>query len=445
MIRHKRTKEYPVLNEMVNSPKKNRYAWVIFGVCFLMIFFSLGYGSSTKSTFVTAVCGSLGLQRSLFTIGDSLRYMTYAVMGFFLGPTVEKLGIRKMAGIGCAFLSASFLVNSFAQEYWHFYVGGILLGAGMCWTTTSLVGNLVESWFSTGKGTVMGFLLSSNGLGALTSEIIITKIVFGADGSLSNADSHWRQGYLVIAVLLAAVGVIAVLLIRNTPEEMGLKPLAIVKQKKSRQGLDWEGYGMDELKRKPYFYVSAVCIFMTGFALQSMGSVAKPYMYDLGFEKNSVIAIFAFFSVFLMLAKTAAGIGYDTIGLPKTFLVTCSAGFVSLLALYFLTPDKIVFAWIYSVVSAMSMPLETVMIPLLVSYMFGKKNYRKVFGYYLSFNQAGYAIGVPLTNLAYDKQGTYRNMILILVIMILFVTVTQQICMKKATRDRDEFLKNAAK
>ncbi len=427
------------------SPRRNTYVWVIFGISFLMIFIALGYGSSTKGTFLTAVTGSLGLKRSLFTVSDSLRYITTAVMSFFLGRTVEKLGLRKMAGFGFGFLMASFLISSFATDYWHFYIGGALLGAGLCWTTTSMVGNLVENWFTNGKGTIMGFLLAANGLGGFTSEFIVTKIIYGADGSLPYELSRWRLAYRIIAVLFAVTGVLAVLLIRNRPSDIGLEPLGRDRARKARRGLDWEGRGMAEIVRKPYFYVSAVCVFFTGFVLQSMGNISKPYMYDLGFDKNYVIMIFASHAILLMISKTLAGIGYDTLGMKKTFFACCVCAMGALASLCFLAPEHPLPAWIYSIISSFGMPLETVMIPLLVSFMFGKKAYKKVFGYYLAFNTLGYACGVPLANLAYDIQGTYRYMIFFLAAVMLAVTVIQQLSMSAAEKDRLAFMNQTAK
>ena len=116
-----------------------------------MIFTSLGFGSSTKGTFLGAITGSLGLARSKFTIGDSLRYITTAVMSIFFGRTVEKLGLRLMALLGFVFLVLSFVLQGFAPDvtaalsslvpetaeglrdflrYLPFYAAGIFLGAG---------------------------------------------------------------------------------------------------------------------------------------------------------------------------------------------------------------------------------------------------------------------------------------------------------------------------
>ena len=426
--------------QTLNTPdgqgqKKNRYVWVIFSVSFLMIFTALGYGSSTKGTFLTAVTGSLGLKRSLFTIADSIRYVTTSVMSFFLGRTVEKLGLRKMAGFGFGFLVLSFTLNSVANDYWMFYIGGALLGAGLCWTGTTMIGYLVENWFAGAKGTVMGFLMAANGLGGFSSEFIVTRIIYGADGSLSYELSRWRLAYRIIALIFAAVGIISVLLIRGAPSEMGLEPAGGNTARKKRRGADSEGFELPQILRKPYFYISAVCVFFTGFVLQAMTNISKPYMYDLGFDKNYVVVIFASHALLLMLSKTLAGIGYDTIGMRLTFLACCLCALVSLGSLSLLSAASAVPAWIYSIVSSFAMPLETVMIPLLVSFMFGRQSYKKVFGYYMSFNTLGYACGIPLANLAYDIQGTYKYMIIALAVLMFIITAVQQLSMSCARRD----------
>ena len=78
--------------------KKSVYRWVVFAACFLMVFVSLGFGSSTKGTYLTAVTNQLGLERAKFTVNDSMRYLTTALLNFFFGALVKKLGARKMIG-----------------------------------------------------------------------------------------------------------------------------------------------------------------------------------------------------------------------------------------------------------------------------------------------------------------------------------------------------------
>ena len=45
------------------------------------------------------------------------------------------------------------------------YLGGILLGIGLSWTTTTMVGYVINIWSKNNKGTIMGAVLAANGVG----------------------------------------------------------------------------------------------------------------------------------------------------------------------------------------------------------------------------------------------------------------------------------------
>lgn len=69
-------------------------------------------------------------------------------------------------------------------------------------------------------------------------------------------------------------------------------------------------------------------------------------------------------------------------------------------------PGKIL-AMGYGVFSSFALPLETVMIPLVVTELFGSVSFAKLLGIYVSVNTAGFAIGNPIANLVFDLCGTY--------------------------------------
>lgn len=425
--------------------KNSRYAWVVFGVCFFIVFISLGFGSSPKSTYLTAVTEDKGWARSLFTLSDSCRYITTSILSFFFGAIVKKLGARKMIGFGFGFLILSMLISSFATEIWHFYISGAFLGAGLAWTTTAIVGHIVENWFTNSKGTLMGIILAANGLGGVASENVINRIIYGADGSLAGSATRWRLAYQVTAGIFAVSAVIALILIRNKPSDIGAEPLGQNAVKKKKRGLRWSGYEMSAILKKPFFYVSGVCVFFTGFMLQSMSNVAKPHMYDLGISKEYVIYVFSVHALVLTVSKISAGISYDKFGIRITFGFCCLAATVSLFCLSVMKGDSVILPWIYSIISSFAMPLETVMIPLLVSELFGEKSFSTVMGYYLAINTLGYACGVPLANLFYDLMGNYSTILKILTVFMVLIAVVTQLSMAAAKRDRVAFLKEAEK
>lgn len=447
--------------------KKTWYAWVIFGTCFLMSFVALGFGSSSKSTFLTAVTGALGLERAKFSISDSLRFITSAVASFFLGATIKKLGVRKMVFIGFMSLAVSFLMNSYAVEiatflcggtydtssfwtYLPFYVSGVLLGLGFSWATTSLVGYIVENWFTNSKGTITGIIMASNGLGGVAAENIITRIIFGSDGSLTDEASRWQDGYRFVALLVFVVGIIAVLLIRERPSDIGFSPLGEGAKKKKARGNDWAGVEEKTLYRKPFFWISILAVFMIGIALQSLANVAKPYMYDLGYDKTWVIGVFSLHFVFLMVSKILAGWFYDHFKIRKTYVILACGTFIALLSLVFLQEASVTggtsaLPWLFSLFSAIGLPLETVMVPLIAKEFAGKKSFAKLLGFYFCASYAGYAVGIPVANAFYDIMGTYRYYIIGLLVVIIVTVILQEFSFMKVLKLQKEVEKQEEK
>ena len=265
---------------MNTSPKKKfkfSYHWIIFVIGFLMVFTALGFGSSTRLSYKSGITSDVESgMTDIFQYGvsDSFRYVTTAILNVYFGFLVAKFGARKLIGAGFAALTASCVICSFATQYWHLYVGAVLLGIGFAWTTTTIVGNIVEKWFTNGKGTIMGIILAANGLGGALSEVIINPMC-NSEGGLG-----WRAAYKITAVIFLVIGVLAFVLIRNTPAEMGIEPLGRDAVAKKKRGADWVGFEMKEILKKPYFYVCGACIFLTGMILQSMNGLSKIQIYS---------------------------------------------------------------------------------------------------------------------------------------------------------------------
>ena len=425
--------------EQPRKRKKLYYGWLVFGVSFLMVLVTLGFGSSPKSTYLKAITESLGLSRGGFSVNDLMRYVVTAVLNFFFGAIVRKLKARRMIALGFLSLVLSFVINGFATDYWHFYIGGALLGAGLAWTTTTVVGYVVENWFTNNKGTMMGIILAANGLGGFLSEPVVTKLIYGVDGNLTEADARWRLAYFVTAGLFAVVGIIVVLIIRDRPEDKGLKPLGQDKPAAKKRGASWTGYELKDVYRKPFFYISGLAVFAVGFTLQSLSSVAKPYMYDIGISKELVIRIYMLGNIVLMFAKMGFGFLFDRLGIRITYALCAVSAAVALFILYLVTPGSSWALFPYIVISNFGYPLETVMIPLLVAELFGRKPFSHVMGYYLAFNYLGFATGSVISNLSYDAMGTYRYMIFFLFISILVSFAVAEFSMAIAKRDRKKF------
>lgn len=424
------------------SNRKSHYHWFIFAIGFLMVFCALGFNSSIKSTYLKSVTDQNGWDRAAFEIGSSIRYITTALLNMIFGTLVARFGARKLIAAGFTCLSCYCLICSFATELFHFYIANFFFGCGLAWSTTSIVGVIVEKWFTNSKGTIMGIILAANGLGGFVAEWVITPIINGADKVnginkvTGGYDDQWRTAYLVTACIMIVVGIIAVLVMRNKPEDLCLEPLGKDKVAKKKRGADWVGFEMSDLKKKGFFYVAAVCVFITGFVLNSFNGNAKPHMYDVGFTQNYVIMVFGAHSLVLTLSKILAGISFDKFGIRFTFGYCSVAAIVSLYALYSLTIDSTIAPWIYSIISSVALPLETIMIPLLVAEMFGKKCYSKIMGYFLGLNTLGYALGAIVVNKCFDLFGSYKGIFGVLGVILTINLIVIQFAFIIAKKER---------
>ena len=364
-------------------------------------------------------------------INDSIRFLTTAALNLFFGTLVARFGPRKLAAAGFCSLIASVLVYSAAENIFVFYIGGALLGMGLAWTTTTMVGYIVNIWCREHKGTIMGAVLASNGLGGALAAQILSPIIYGGEDGFG-----YRTAYRITAVILFAVGLIVVLIYRDRPAGSQ----APVKTEKKVRGESWSGLSFEEAVRRPFFYVAAVCVFLTGMALQSIGGISSAHFRDVGFDAGFVATVVSVHSIALAVFKFLTGICYDRIGLAKTMLICNTAALVMSLMLAFVHAGSAgpLMAFTYAVFSSMALPLETVMLPLITGELFGRKSYAKLMGILVSINTFGYAVGAPLANWCFDMTGSYRSIILIQGGVLVAVGVTFQFVIRSAGRVRRE-------
>lgn len=413
--------------ENQENGRKFHYAWVIFGISILMVFTALGFCGSTRPLYLAAITNNLGIPRGLYAVGTSMRYIITALVNLLFGRAVLRLGPRRMVAMGFGSLVCSCLVNSFSTHVVGFYVGELLMGVGLAWTTTTMVGYIVEKWFTSKKGTIMGFVLAANGLGGAAATQILSPVIYGSD-------SGWRNSYRIAAVILVSVGVVVVFLLRNAPAEKNLTPLGDGSSVKKKRGREWEGIDYGLLKSRKYYYVCLLCVFLTGMLLQSLVGITSAHMQDRGLTPELITTALSIHSVALTIAKTLTGINYDKFGLRITMLICGVCGVVSILLLAFVSNGAMGIA--AETISSFALPLETIMLPLIASEVFGRKAYGQLIGQIVAVNNVGYAAGSLLMNVCYDIYGTYTGVMTAMAVLLVVVAVAMQMVISAAHRER---------
>lgn len=413
--------------KLTSKAKTATIKTAVMASCFSMIFVCLGFCSSNKSMYLSAITEALGIKRSLFSINDSCRYVATAVVNLFFGTLIQRFGAKKLVGAGFLSLILSTWIYANATNVWEFYVGGCFLGIGLAWTTTTMTSYLVNRWFPENRGTMSGLILCANGLGGALAAQIITPMIYENGNPFG-----YRNAYRLVMQLLLVVGIVVVSLIREPSENPQQQT-----PKKAR-GNRWVGITLEESIRQPYFYVAAICVFLTGMGLQGINGIAAAHLHDVGINQNVVAMVLSVHSIVLCTSKLLAGFSYDKLGLRVTLLICEIFGVLSFLALAFsgTQPFGIGCAYAWSALSALALPLETVMVPLIAADLFGEKDFSKMVGIFVSLNTAGFAFGTPVANLIFDNCGSYKPMLFLIAAIMVLIAISFYFIMNASEKMR---------
>ncbi len=409
--------------------EKINYSWVIVAISAIMVCVVLGFCSSSKGLYIKAITDTLGIPRSAFSINDSCRYITTSIVNLFFGFLIGKFGPKKLIGAGFMCLIASCLIYSFATSIFVFYIGGALLGMGLSWTTTTMVGYVVNRWCKNNRGTIMGAVLATNGVGAAIATMIVSPIIHSSAYGYQNA-------YRLVAVILFAVFVLVMVFFKNNPkdvqEEEGNVP------KKKGRGQSWVGIEYSDAVKKAYFYSALVCVFLTGMMLQGITGISTPHMYDRGIGEEYVALVISCHSLALTAFKFLTGFMYDKLGLRTTSNICMITAVVTFFVLANVADTAMgrAFAMVYGIFSSLSLPLETIMLPIYASDLFGEKAFNKILGLFVSVNTAGYALGAPVSNLCFDITGSYNFALYVSCGLMICVILAMNLVITASNRQR---------
>ena len=388
--------------------------------------------SSNKSLYLAAITKALGIKRSLFSISDSCRFASSAIVNLFFGTLIYRFGVRKMAIFGFLSVIASVLLYAYADHILLFYLGGILLGVGLTFTTNTMASSVIRRWFDKDIGRYTGIVMAANGIGGALAAQLVTPLI-NQEGNLFG----YRDAYLLVVGILVATGILVAVLLRQPPKDT--MPIPAPAKKKAR-GAVWIGIPFEVVKKKPYFYLVGIIVFLTGFMLQGIGGIYTTHMQDIGFDAGYVATVASVASLLLTASKVLVGVGYDKLGLRVILTVCQAAAVLACVLLGILDTSVAALAFAFAVLYALALPLETLVIPLVVNDLFGSASYDTILGIYIAMNYAGYALGGPVINLSYDLLGTYQPMLLVYGAVMLLGCLMFQPVLTAANKEKEKML-----
>lgn len=190
-------------------------AWWVAGVTFLVLLASAAFRSSL-GVLLVPMEDDLGWSRTDTSIAVSLNLIVYGVAAPFAAALLDHIGVRRTAAGALVLIALGCLGTTVMTEPWQLSaLWGVMIGVATG-SVALVFGSIVANrWFVARRGLVLGVLGAAWATGQLVFLPLIAALIdaFG-----------WRASSLTIAAMCLALLPLAVLVMRDRPQDVGLAP-----------------------------------------------------------------------------------------------------------------------------------------------------------------------------------------------------------------------------
>jgi MFS family permease len=193
------------------------YGWIITITGTLVIFSCLGLGRFALGMLLPAMGVSLSLDYAEMGFISTGNFIGYFLAVLFCAPIARKIGARATIALSLFLVGASMILVSRAEGFIAVLLLYILTGMGSGGANVPMMG-LISHWFSRkARGKSAGFIVIGSGFAIVFSGAFVPAInqAFGVEG--------WRISWMTLGAISLAVAATAALLLRNKPDEFGLR------------------------------------------------------------------------------------------------------------------------------------------------------------------------------------------------------------------------------
>ena len=404
---------------------KRNYHWLVAVLVFLeMIVF--GGLLNSASVYINPISRSLGVSVTDYSVA----MMPYTVSCFigtsFSGFFFNRFGYKKSAIVSLIIISLSLVLTATAQNLVVFSISKIIfgIGYGACFTAGAV--RVVKDWFHKHQGLILGAVSMSTGLGGSLMTILLTKVI---------QSSGWRAANILAAALIIGIALLY-LLLKDHPEQMGLKPYgADAPQKPGKKLQQYHEAPISDKKpmARPMFWLMCLCVVGNCVSTYTTSSYLYPHFQSVGYTADQAAMYQSTFMLALALVKLGAGFLHDRFGVKPVMIGCMIAGMVGQLSLG-LTSNAAI-STVAVILFSGSLCMTTIMIPLIAAPLFGHKACLQLNGIFLGLSSLSALFANPISGMCFDHYGVYTpvfkvmpivNGVILITYLLMFAAVKKK-------------------
>lgn len=403
---------------MNNSKNKFHYAWLICVSCTLVMFCNVGLASSAISVYYPHLSAASGLTNTQTTFFFTLRSIFGLAAMLIARKIIDKVGLR-ISLIAATIIAAAFFLFSLADNYMVYCIAASMAGFSYGMGGLIPTSMMLNRWFHSRKGVALGISAAGSGAAIMLAPPVITMII---------ETISLQAAFFVEAVFILGVTVFNFLVLRESPEAAGKKPLGENNQAaKASAGL-----------QENFIRLDKTAMIVMVFAIVLLGAVSSPassyisLLYSTaGFNSITVSYFLALSGTVVTIFKFLFGRITDSIGVYKTNFIFFPLLIAGCLLCSLAWTGNTVLAVVSVIVISTGLPFMTVGITVLAADIAKGEKYGSVIRAFEVSNVCGAMIFSTIPGVIADYTGSYTQSYLLMSAIVLISMIMIQTIYKK--------------
>jgi sugar phosphate permease len=380
--------------------KRIYYGWVVVAITALTLLVAAGVRAAS-GVLIKPLEDDFGWTRASISLAISIGLVLYGLAGPLGGTLLDRVGPRRVMLLGLALTLVATAVSALMSALWQFTaVWGVIGGLGTGMAAAVLGAAVANRWFVARRGLVTGIFGAASSAGQL---IFIPLLIW-----LTLAVG-WRGSLLFLAACVIALVLPVLLLMRDNPADVGLRPLGGSDTPAAPQ-MAGAGPGRGVMRRAtrvPEFWLLTGSFFVCGAtSIGLIGTHFLAHSADSGISEATAALVLATMGMMNFGGTIASGWLTDRYDPRKLLAAYYILRGLSLFLLPFVlsTPGLLVFAIFFGLDYIATIPPTVA----LTADIFGRRNIGTVFGWIFAAHMFGAAAAAWLTGVARDTLGDYH-------------------------------------
>ena len=380
------------------------YGWYVVLVAMLTLLVSNGMTITGMTIYDPAILQEFGWSRGDLKLRDLLQLGLSGLMAPFIGTLADRMSVKKLMMTGLAVLSLCLAAYSQMTSLTHLYL--VNVGLALVLALSGLVLNvlIVSRWFVQKRGTALGLTLVGTSLGG---------IIFPRFGAMLLRTHTWREAMLMEAIIPLGALVVMGLITRDSPADMGLRPLGATEGTGSSHGVT--GMEYKTAIRTRTFWILTFCAMTTFYCILAAQAHLVLHLKGMGWPLEKAASGVGILFTMGLVGKFSIGYLADKLKRRVVFLSNIA---IMLVGALLLASMKEAMLWPFILIFGLGWGGLYTMLQLTCMDSFGTRAGGKILGTITVLDAIGGGLGIWITGVLFDRSKSYEGAFILIAALV---------------------------